>query len=81
MPKEITHQPVTDQKLAEMLAIAAKVDPPVRTSLKGQAEVALLLRDRGFGPTAIARFLATHGTRVSVPTVWQFLRDNPPANS
>jgi precorrin-6B methylase 1 len=66
-------QPMKSGRIAEMLALAAKAEPPAK-GLKGQGEVALVLAGKGFGPTAIARFLAEHGSPVSVATVWRYLR-------
>jgi predicted transcriptional regulator len=67
---------LTEKDVNQLLELAQEAVPP-NSKLRGQGEIALTLRDLGFGPRAIARFLATHGLPVSPAAVSKYLTANP----
>jgi len=67
---------LTQEKLEELTKLAQQAVPKT-SPLKGQGDIALLLRDRGFGPRQIANFLKTHGVSCSPTAVMRFLQKNP----
>jgi len=63
-------------KLEELIELASAATPTPQGNLKGQGEVALILRGRGFGIRQISAFLKEHGTPISPTAVGKFLKSN-----
>lgn len=67
---------LSESDVTQLLEIAQIAISP-NTRLRGQGQIAVTLRDRGFGPRAISRFLTTHGLPVSPAAVSKYLTANP----
>ncbi|MEI7910353.1 MAG: hypothetical protein WCK77_12010 [Verrucomicrobiota bacterium] len=67
---------LSESDVSQLLELAQNAVSP-NTRLRGQGQIALTLRGRGFGPRAITRFLTTHGLPVSPAAVSKYLTANP----
>ena len=63
-----------EEETQKLMALAAEAKSGRRTPLKGQAEVAIILRKRGLGINEISRWLSLHGTPVSAASVCKFFQ-------
>jgi len=62
-----------DQKKLEEIKAAANAIAP-NAPLKGQAEVAKILHEKGYSIRAISRFLSEHGLPVSTTAITNYFR-------
>lgn len=62
-----------DQEKLEEIKVAAEAVAP-NAPLKGQAEIAKILRAKGYGIRAISRFLCDHGLPVSTTAITNYFR-------
>ena len=69
---------LSENDVTQLLEIAQMAISP-NTRLRGQGQIAMTLRARGFGPRAISRFLTTHGLPVSPAAISKYLTSNPVA--
>ena len=72
-PKQTLMKTIIDhKKLEEVKAVAEAATP--NAPLKGQAEIAKLLRTKGYSIRAISRFLGEHGLAVSTTAITNYFR-------
>jgi hypothetical protein len=70
---------LTQEKLEELAKLANSVVPQ-GAALKGQGEIARILKNRGFGIRQIARFLSENGVPCSVTAVANFFKNHEKTN-
>ena len=63
---------IDHKKLEEVKAVAEAAEP--NAPLKGQAEIAKILRTKGYSIRAISRFLGEHGLAVSTTAITNYFR-------
>jgi len=68
LPMKTQNEQITQGQLETMLSLASQT-VPATTPLKGQTEVAAVLKDRGCSNREISRFLTKHGLAVSPTAV------------
>ena len=67
---------LSESDVTQLLEIAQNTVSP-NTRLRDQGEIALTLRDRGFGSRAISQFLTEYGLPVSPAAISKYLTANP----
>lgn len=70
---------INQEMLEEIKAAANAVAP--NAPLKGQAEVATMLREKGYSVRAISRFLGEHGLPVSPTAITNYFRNAESTNN
>jgi hypothetical protein len=66
--------PIPENQARALVELAAKAPKLNRLPLRGQAEAAVILKNRGFGVTDISRFFTEHGLPISASTVCKYFK-------
>jgi predicted transcriptional regulator len=71
-----TDKILSQEKLAHLLDLATQAVPK-SSHLRGQSEVALALKAKGYSTREIANFISNNGLHVSAAAVAKYLKNHP----